>query len=432
MPMSRKLFTFFLFAALCVAGCARDERGGAASEALVCAEGNAGLSLPEGFCAVLVADSVGGARHMAVAENGDVFVALRNLKRGGGIAALRDSTGDGRADRLAYFGAPAGTGIGFHGDYLYFAPDTAVVRYRLAAGALTPADTSYELIVSGFPQQGPHATKPFTFDNAGHMYVTVGAPSNNCADDSVQDRVVGLEPCPQIERQAGIWQFSADTPGQQQQSGVHYVKGFRNALALDWHPAANKLYAVQHGRDVLSQNWPALYNDTLNAELPAEEFSSIDQGDDFGWPYCYYDHIQKKRVTAPEYGGDGRSADRCTAFRTPDVGLPGHWAPNDLVIYTGEQFPERYRNGAFIAFHGSWNRAPLPQGGYNVVFIPFVDGKPTGAYEVFADGFAGVKPVASPGDALHRPTGLAVGPDGSLYVSDSVKGKIWRIIYRGS
>ena len=119
----------------------------------------------------------------------------------------------------------------------------------------------------------------------------------------------------------------------------------------------------------------------------------------------------------------------CAQKRAPVAAFPAHWAPNDLALYHGDQFPARYRGGAFIAFHGSWNRAPFPQAGYNVVFQPFADGKPTGTYEVFADGFAGA--VKEPGRAAHRPAGLAVGPDGALYVADDAHGRIWRIVYTG-
>ena len=111
------------------------------------------------------------------------------------------------------------------------------------------------------------------------------------------------------------------------------------------------------------------------------------------------------------------------------MAYPAHWAPNDLLFYSGKNFPARYQDGAFIAFHGSWNRAPEPQAGYKVVFQPMKDGKPSGAYEVFADGFAGEMKDNSPRNAQYRPVGLAVGPDGSLYVSDSQKGRVWRISY---
>jgi len=113
------------------------------------------------------------------------------------------------------------------------------------------------------------------------------------------------------------------------------------------------------------------------------------------------------------------------------MSFPAHTAPNDLLFYTGDQFPERYRNGAFIAFHGSWNRAPLQQEGYYVIFVPMKDGLPSGDWEVFADGFSGLETVMNPGDAEHRPVGLALGPDGSLYISDSRMGTVWRVLYTG-
>ena len=156
----------------------------------------------------------------------------------------------------------------------------------------------------------------------------------------------------------------------------------------------------------------------------------IEEGDDFGWPYTYYDHFKEKRMLAPEYGGDGKK--EANGYKDPILGLPAHWAPNDLLFYTGDQFPERYKNGAFIEFHGSTNRTPYPQAGYIVGFIPFQDGKPTGEWEVFADGFAGVDIIKQMKDAKYRPMGLAQGPDGSLFISESKKGKIWRIIFQGS
>jgi mono/diheme cytochrome c family protein len=140
-------------------------------------------------------------------------------------------------------------------------------------------------------------------------------------------------------------------------------------------------------------------------------------------------------MLSPEYGGNGKipisESKFAGQFKEPVMGFPGHWAPNDLLFYTGKQFPERYRNGAFIAFMGSWNRAPLPQGGYKVVFVPFKDGKPSGNYETFADGFAGINPIPDRGAAKYRPMGLAMGPDGALYISDYKKGRIWRIVYTG-
>jgi len=154
----------------------------------------------------------------------------------------------------------------------------------------------------------------------------------------------------------------------------------------------------------------------------------LSKGANAGWPYVHYDQLQKKLIVNPEYGGD-RKKEGADSILKPIVAFPGHIAPNALLFYTGNMFPERYKNGAFIAFHGSWNRAPEKQGGYMVAFVPFKEGKPSGEWEVFADGFAGTENIESPGDAKHRPCGLAQGPDGSLYVSDDTNGTIYRIVY---
>ena len=156
----------------------------------------------------------------------------------------------------------------------------------------------------------------------------------------------------------------------------------------------------------------------------------LKSGGDYGWPECYYDPFQKKLVLAPEYGGDGgKAVGPCANKLAPAAVFPAHWAPNAMVHYDKKQFPARYRDGVFIAFHGSWNRAPYPQGGYNVVFQPLAGDHASGNCEIFADGFAGA--VVTPEGAEHRPAGLAVGPDGSLYVSDDVRGRIYRIVYQG-
>jgi len=134
-------------------------------------------------------------------------------------------------------------------------------------------------------------------------------------------------------------------------------------------------------------------------------------------------------VLSPEYGGDGKKqAD--PKFQDPILAFPGHFAPNDLLFYNGDQFPETYKNGAFIAFHGSWNRGPFEQKGYQVAFVPFKDDLPSGHWSTFANGFMGPKPIMSSGEAKHRPMGLAQDKDGSLLISDSVKGTIWRISYK--
>jgi glucose/arabinose dehydrogenase len=169
--------------------------------------------------------------------------------------------------------------------------------------------------------------------------------------------------------------------------------------------------------------FPELYSVQHSDMLPSEEFMRVAEGADFGWPFCYHDWRRNRKVLNPEYGGDGATQGRCATVAHPIIGFPGHWAPNGLVFYQGAMFPARYREGAFIAFHGSFDRRT--QDGYKVVFVPFEGAMPAGDYEIFADGFAGRK--KSPGGALHRPVGLAVSPDGSLYITDDQRGRIYNV-----
>lgn len=404
-----------------------DEPAAAADPA--CDAGNGGLVLPAGFCAAVVADELGRARHLAVAPNGDVYVRLRTDTLGGGIVALRDTTGDGRADVVERFRNDGGTGIEIRAGMLWFSTDTAVFRVALPTdGSLIPTGEP-EQVVHGFPQQRSHASKPLAFDQAGNLYVTVGSPTNAC-QPLANDRQPGpgQDPCPEFSQQAGIWRFDANRTGQVQTQAQAYAVGIRNAVAIAWHDAANALYAVQHGRDALNVVDSASFNAEQNATKPGELLYRVEPGDTFHHPYCFWDLDQQQAVLAPEYGGNGQEVGRCDAFEEPLAAYPAHWAPNDLLFYTGSSFAERYRNGAFIAFHGSWNRAPLPMGGYVVAFQPMSEGRPAGEYEIFADGFKGSPEIMGPGEAEYRPMGLALGPDGALYVSDSVKGRIWRII----
>ena len=401
-----------------------------AQKRVACDANNAGLKLPSGFCAVVFADSVRGARHIAVAPNGDVFVATRNSRgqRDGGIVALRDTTADGKADMRARFGNNGGTGIVLRGRNLWFATDDAVLRYTLPPGNLI-AHTDVDTIVRDLPLRG-HQAKSIAVGRDNDLYVNIGSVSNAC---QVADRRAGSpghDPCTELDTRAGIWRFAALEKNQRQTKDKRFATGLRNVVAITFAPDG-RLYAAQHGRDQLSANWPQYFNEQQNAEKPAEILVRVSSGDDFGWPYCYYDQDLKRHVLAPEYGGDGEQVgDRCDDIKEPIAALPGHWAPNGVVMYDGSQFPARYQRGFFIAFHGSWNRAPLPQAGYNVTFVPMEDGRAR-AFEVFADGFAG-KTQGLPGAADYRPTGVAVGPDGSLFVTDDAGGRIYRIFYRGN
>ena len=239
-----------------------------------------------------------------------------------------------------------------------------------------------------------------------------------------------MKPCPILDSAGGIWVFRADKENQTYKDGQRYATGLRNVVGLDWNQATNSLFVMQHGRDQLSFLYPNLFNDKQSAELPAECLYELHNGSNCGWPYIYYDPAQKKKILSPEFGGDGKKTAGEDA-QDPAYAFPAHMAPNALLFYTGNQFPEKYKNGAFIAFHGSWNRAPEPQKGFFVVFLPFKNGKPSGDWEVFADGFGGDPQDVANGKTKHRPCGLAQAPDGSIYVTDDTKGTVWKISYSG-
>ncbi|NGP87905.1 PQQ-dependent sugar dehydrogenase [Fodinibius halophilus] len=395
-------------------------------------DNNGDISLPDGFKATVVADSIGQARHITVNNNGNIYVALREPHNGNGVVALADEDNDGQADITKYFGNYSGTGIQVYNGYLYFGSNTEIVRYKLGADKLVPSGNA-EVVVEGFPQQRQHAAKSITFDQDGHLYVNIGGPSNACQEEMRTPGSPGMAPCPQLESHGGIWQFDANQTGQSlQEDGKRYTTGIRNAVALDWNTHTDRLYVVQHGRDQLHTLWPDYFTAEQNAALPAEEFFEVQEGDNFGWPYTYYDQQKEEKMLAPEYGGDGQTVAEEGKYEDPILAFPGHWAPNDVLFYGGAQFPDKYKNGAFIAFHGSWNRAPEPQQGYKVVFAPFDNTEPTGDYWEFADGFAGKDSLQSPGNAEYRPMGLATYNDGSLLITDSRKGKIWRVVYTGN
>lgn len=401
-----------------------------AKSAFSLAADDAAIKLPEGFASITVVDSLARNRHLVINDNGDIYVKLASLRGGKGIIVLREKA-NGRAEVQTSFANYAGTGIAIKNGYLYSSSDSVVYRYKLNSKGEVQSPGSPEVVVRGLVSRRSHNTKSIALDNSGNIYVNVGAPSNAC---QVEDRAKGSkgqDPCPILDSAGGIWRFRADKLNQTYGDGLRYATGTRNIVGLDWNDQVNQLYAVQHGRDNLYQNWPELYDSVESAELPAEEFLLVKEGSNFGWPYCYYDQFKKKKILAPEYGGDKTTQGRCSNVDTPIFGFPGHWAPNDLLFYTGSMFPEKYRNGAFIAFHGSWNRAPLKQKGYQVIFMPMKNGLPNGDWEVFADGFIGSPEIAVPREAVYRPCGLAQGKDGSLYISDSVKGKIWKIIYNG-
>jgi len=428
------VFSFCLLAAIVVANqsCANYSDDSTRNQKAIVVKpdaDNAGLKLPDGFGALKVATGLGEARHIAVTAKGDIYVKLSALKNGKGIYFLHDANGDGKADVQTGFGDYIGTGITIKNGYLYASSNTEVYRYKLDANNKVINNIKPEKIITGLLDHHQHESKSIVLDNDGNIYVNIGAYSNACQEKDRTKGSLGRKPCPILDSAGGIWQFKADKANQTYGTGVRYATGLRNVVGLDWNNTTNSLFVMQHGRDGLFDLFPDLYDAKQSAELPAECMYELKQGVNCGWPYIYYDHLQHKKILNPEYGGDGKKTAGEDAIDPVDA-FPGHMAPNGLLFYTGNMFPEKYKNGAFIAFHGSWNRAPEPQKGYFVAFVPFKDGKPSGDWEIFADNFAGGPDFVSPGKAKHRPCGLAQGPDGALYVSDDQGGTIYKITYK--
>lgn len=417
-------FTFVLM----VTGCKQEAKQ--EEPTLKVSSDNEGIDVPSGFGVLKVIDSLEKPRHIGVNAQGGIYVKLREATDEKGILYLEDLDGDGLIDKTSGFGNYGGTGIVVEKDFLYASSDEEIFRYPLDANGVVKNPESADTLVTGLISRRAHASKSFTLDKQGNIYVNIGAYSNAC---QVEDRAIGspaMMPCTILDSAGGVWQFRNDKKMQSYAEGLRYATGLRNVVGLDWNKSTDKLFVTQHGRDMLSTLFPDLYDTKTSADLPAETLYVIEEGDDAGWPYIYYDQNLKAKILAPEYGGDGQKTAGEDAI-DPVVAFPGHMAPNALLFYTGEMFPEKYRNGAFIAFHGSWNRAPEKQEGFMVAFVPFKNGEPSGDWEIFANGFAGKEVIASPSEAKHRPTGLAQGPDGSLYVSDDAGGAIFRIVYKG-
>src|SRR5271168_4228259 len=438
-------FVIAILGACCagsVSALAQSSPTGGQSTSVACPDNDTGLTLPTGFCATIFADGIGHARHLVVAPDGVVYVNTWSGRyygndtphAGGFLVALKDNSGAGKADVIQRFGetvqsgGAGGTGIGLYKGALFAEINDKIVRYALHAGSIVPQGPAVP-VVTGLPLGGDHPMHPFTIDGKGSLYIDVATATNACQEKNRTLKSPGIVPCTELETRGGIWRYEANKANQAFSTAARFATGIRNAegFAID---AAGHMFVTQHGRDQLHANWPDLYRPEEEATQPAEELLLLRQGGDYGWPECYYDGIQAKLVLAPEYGGDGgKKVGPCATKSAPIAAFPAHWAPNGMALYDKQQFPARYRNGVFIAFHGSWDRAPYPQGGYNVVFQALAGDHASGSCEIFADGFAGA--VESPGQAAHRPSGVAVGPDGALYVSDDVRGRIYRIVYRG-
>jgi glucose/arabinose dehydrogenase len=250
------------------------------------------------------------------------------------LIALQDTNGAGHADNVVPFGPTfaEGTGIAIYKGYLFAETNDRIVRYSLPTNTIAPAGTP-ETVVSGLPLTGDHPMHPFQIDGSGDLYVDLGSATNSCQSENRMPNALGNKPCTELETRAGIWRYDADKLNQHFSPPQRFSTGLRNGEGISFD-SAGRMFGTQHGRD------------------------------------------QKKFVLAPEYGGDGgKAVGVCAQKQNPVAAFPAHWAPNDMLIYEGSQFPSAYKDGAFIAFHGSWNRAPAPLGGYNLVFQPLANGQ---------------------------------------------------------
>jgi glucose/arabinose dehydrogenase len=276
-------------------------------------------------------------------------------------------------------------GMAFHGGYLYVGNTNSLVRYKYTNGDLTAQGAPEKLL--DLPTGG-HSTRNVIFNRAGtKMYLAVGSSSNNNAG----------EDC----RRAAILEFNPDGSGFRV-----FASGIRNPVGL----------ALQPGTDII---WTAVNErDNLGDNLVPDYATSVKDGGHYGWPYTYIG-----QNADPRYVGAFPELAKRTIV--PDVLLPAHSAALGITFYTGTAFPQRYRNGGFVALHGSWNRSVAS--GYRVVYFPMTNGRP-GAIEDFLSGF--VSNDGSGGTGIERwgrPVGVTVAPDGNLLVSDDDGNRIWRI-----
>ncbi len=351
-------------------------------ETLASPAGESRVQVPPGFAVNLFAEGLNGPRFIRFGPDGALYVAERGGDR---ILVLHDDDGNGEADRRGIFADRLNRphSLVFHQGAWYVGVPSGVVR--LEDGDGDGIAEKRQLLIDDYPTFG-HSTRTVEFLPDGRMLVSVGSSCNVC-----QER----DP-----RRAAVLVY--DGP---QASGERvFARGLRNAVGLAVHPVTGELWVTNNGRDMLGD------------DLPPEAVYIVRDGSDYGWPRCHNGTIED-----PDFGGPGS----CQGVALPVVDMQAHSAPLGLVFYTGENFPTAYRGDLFIAFHGSWNRS-VPTG-YKVVRLPLDGSRPRGPVEDFASGWLDEKSQTASG----RPVGLAVGPDGALYVSDDKAGMIYRIYYVG-
>lgn len=342
------------------------------------------LQLPQGFAIAVIA-RVPGARSLEMAPWGELLVTRPGQ---GEIVALRPGAdGSEAGQRILARGLQCPYGMVVRDGGLYVAQSTRIERFPVSDdGALGAAET----VVSGLPPSpcGPHHYRPLTIDGGGNLYTAFGSSCNVCVEED--------------PRRGTVWRYTPD--GQ----GAEYARGLRNVVDLDFHPDTGQLWVATNERDQLGD------------DVPPEPVGPIQEGADYGWPFCYWDGngwVVDTRVPASNPNCQG-----LTAYN----GLQAHTAPLGLEFYTRDQFPPAFTGSAFAGLHGSWNRTEGV--GFKVVHIPVVDGQPLPAQDFVTGWLTGPR---GPTDAWGRPVDVAVGPDGALYISDDGAGAVYRVSYTG-
>jgi glucose/arabinose dehydrogenase len=345
------------------------------------------LKLPAGFRIDVFAKDLGNPRMLAVAPDGTIYVTRRQQ---GDILALRDSNGDGYADEILTVasGYEYINGITIYQNRLYFVTDKELYAADLDSGGTIG---EVQELINDLPDAGQHPNRTLSFGPDGMLYITVGSTCNACNETNPESATI----------------LRSQPDGSMR---TIYAKGLRNTIGFDWHPETGQLWGMDHGSD-----W-------RGNEQPPEELNLLEEDTNYGWPFCYAD--RRPDVYLPGNPIGTTKEEYCANTQPPVLTYTAHSAPLAMLFYKASQFPEEYRNDAFVTMRGSWNRNP--PSGYKIVRVRYVDGKPV-EFEDFITGFLNEVALTQFG----RPVGLAIAPDGSLLFTDDTNGVIYRVSYTG-